>query len=39
MKKIEVRKTGDVRLTGHANPLYIIIAASGHAGPNLGICG
>jgi hypothetical protein len=30
MKKIEIRKTGDVRLTSHANPLYggVVVAAA-----------
>jgi len=28
MKKIEVRKTGDVRLTSVANPLYDVVAAA-----------
>jgi hypothetical protein len=30
MKKIEIRKTGDVRLTSVANPLYTAIAALVH---------
>ena len=39
MKKIEIRKTGDVRLTSHANPLYgIVVAASAHPAVT-GICG
>ena len=31
MKKIDIRKTGDVRLTSHANPLYTSAAAVSHS--------
>ena len=39
MKKIEVRKTGDVRLTSHANPLYGVIYAGAHIGSSVVVCG
>lgn len=38
MKKIVVRKTGDVRLTSAANPLYGILTAGTHIG-NAVVCG
>jgi hypothetical protein len=37
MKKIEVRKTGDVRLTSHASPLYDSLAV--HSSIGIGWCG
>ncbi|MDI5961541.1 hypothetical protein POF50_001960 [Streptomyces sp. SL13] len=39
MKKIEVRKTGDVRLTSHANPLYGAVNAGVHANLTIITCG
>jgi hypothetical protein len=39
MKKIEVRKTGDVRLTSAANPLYGVLAASTHSSISIVVCG
>jgi hypothetical protein len=38
-KKIEVRKTGDVRLTSAANPLYGVLAASTHSSISIVVCG